>query len=85
VSGQLLVRDLYKPTPYLATFLFFAYIYNTYLNPLLCSIPAEKAYVGLALPGNAGSWQKECKVQYEFEPMGFNSLNFKGLAGDGLR
>jgi len=52
---------------------------------LLCSIPAEKAYVGLALPGNAGSWQKECKVQYEFEPMGFNSLNFKGLAGDGLR
>ncbi|KAK7366900.1 hypothetical protein VNO80_08903 [Phaseolus coccineus] len=29
------------------------------------SQPAEKAYVGLALPGDAGSWQKECKG-YQF-------------------
>ncbi|XP_014519713.1 probable rhamnogalacturonate lyase B [Vigna radiata var. radiata] len=27
--------------------------------------PAKNAYVGLALPGNAGSWQKECKG-YQF-------------------
>lgn len=25
-------------------------------------IPAKHAYVGLAPPGDAGSWQRECKV-----------------------
>jgi hypothetical protein len=25
---------------------------------------ASGAYVGLALPGEAGSWQRECKVRY---------------------
>jgi len=42
--------------------------------------PAKNAYVGLTLPGNAGSWQKECKVQYEFEPMNLYSFNFKVYA-----
>jgi hypothetical protein len=32
-----------------------------YVNDM--DIPASQAYVGLALPGEAGSWQRECKVK----------------------
>ena len=27
-------------------------------------IAANRGYVGLALPGAAGSWQRECKVRF---------------------
>lgn len=30
-------------------------------------IPASQAYVGLALPGEAGSFQRECKVKKDLE------------------
>jgi len=33
--------------------------------------PAESSYIGLALPGDAGSWQIESKV------VSFNMLNFE--------
>lgn len=83
VSGKLQVQDRYKPTTYLDAFKFFSNIYiisykenrNSSCFRIGKAQPAKNAYVGLALPGNAGSWQKECKVQDEFEPMKFNSLN----------
>ncbi|KAK1395986.1 Rhamnogalacturonan endolyase [Heracleum sosnowskyi] len=49
---------------------------DSYLNSDL--IPANAAYVGLARPGDAGSWQRECK-DYQFwtraDEMGCFSIN----------
>ena len=66
VSGQLSIRDGYGPhypRKFLLNFLY--QFWNTQLFPYCRGqnlMPAAYAYVGLALPGNAGSWEYENKV-----------------------
>lgn len=44
------------------------------------SMPASGAYVGLALPGELGSWQTESKVQQHSENLIYSSY----LLADGF-
>lgn len=66
MRGRLLVYDRYNNKDYLVSFHFPPYLHGLmnliarYITEF--NVPAALAFVGLAAPGDAGSWQRESKV-----------------------